>query len=473
MASMFQGLLKTPEQIRQEEQKALQERGLTAAAMLTRGSGGASTALPGLLQGFGASIAQNIDQGASNLVKRGLGGLGGIAGALGEQEAQNVLAEAAMSPQERKAVKEQAALRGIDTGNIESLRRGIERLRTTGVNPAVIAKMEERLVQLQDKALARNRQAQLDQADRLERQQRMRLVDRQIDDIDRKNQNREEQSQAISELLPDIDSAYLSDGMKEVINTLEPQVGLGFIKSAQAQQKAAEKLAKFNNVEGKVLSNLKGTDGKVAFDIDTVNDTYSKLVRAAKQAGLEDRAAQLENERKLIVESKGKVRDIEEGLRKDFRKDNIAATQREMVNKAREGIRFLQTGEGAADIAGIISFMKSLDPNSVVREGEFATASSLGSILDSFSTTFKGYTSGDKLNAKQRSELGRAMQIAAETAAQSYNNYRNGELEAYNGRGYEGTYIVGDALTVPQLGSLASPAEQAEGVSDEYAGRLF
>lgn len=148
MASMFQGLLKTPEQIRQEEQKALQERGLTAAAMLTRGSGGASSGLPGLLQGFGANIAQNIDQGASNLVKRGLGGLGGIAGALGQQQAQQTLQQASMSPEERRAVQGQGIAKAMQSGDPESLREAARQFRAAGLAQAAEA-AETRAVALE------------------------------------------------------------------------------------------------------------------------------------------------------------------------------------------------------------------------------------------------------------------------------------------------------------------------------------
>ena len=136
MASMFKGLLKTPEQVRQEEQKALQERGLTAAAMLTRGSGGASSALPGLLQGFAGNIAQNIDQSAQNLVQRGLGGLGGISGALGRQDVQGALQQAAMSEQEAQAAKAQGIAKAMDSADPASLRLAAQRFRNAGLAQA-------------------------------------------------------------------------------------------------------------------------------------------------------------------------------------------------------------------------------------------------------------------------------------------------------------------------------------------------
>ena len=139
MASMFQGLLKTPEQVRQEEQKMLQDRGLTAAAMLTRGSGGASSALPGLLQGFAGNIAQNIDSNAQNLVQRGLGGLGGISGALGRQDMQAALQQAGMSAEQVQAMKGQGIAKGIKSDDPESLRNAAQQFRQAGLPQAAEA----------------------------------------------------------------------------------------------------------------------------------------------------------------------------------------------------------------------------------------------------------------------------------------------------------------------------------------------
>lgn len=161
MASMFQGLLKTPEEIRAAEQKALEERGLTAAAMLTRGGQG-TTALPGLLQGFGASIARNIDTNAANLVKRGLGGIAGLTGAAGNQQAQQVLQQAAMSPEERKAIQAQGIAAGTDTNNIYSIKQAIERFRAMG-NAEAVQVLQQRLEQLQQRNLDRAAAARAEQ----------------------------------------------------------------------------------------------------------------------------------------------------------------------------------------------------------------------------------------------------------------------------------------------------------------------
>jgi hypothetical protein len=59
----------------------------------------------------------------------------------------------------------------------------------------------------------------------------------------------------------------------------------------------------------------------------------------------------------------------------------------------------------AADIALIFAYMRMLDPNSVVREGEFATAQNAAGIPDRIRNMYNRAMSGNMLNNKQRGEI--------------------------------------------------------------------
>jgi hypothetical protein len=59
----------------------------------------------------------------------------------------------------------------------------------------------------------------------------------------------------------------------------------------------------------------------------------------------------------------------------------------------------------AGDIAMVYGFMKVLDPSSVVREGEFATAQNAGSVPDSVRNMYNKALSGERLNEKIRSDF--------------------------------------------------------------------
>ncbi len=66
-----------------------------------------------------------------------------------------------------------------------------------------------------------------------------------------------------------------------------------------------------------------------------------------------------------------------------------------------------QSGErkGAADIALIFNYMKLLDPGSVVREGEFATARNAGGIPDRVVAIYNGVVKGDILSKEVRTSF--------------------------------------------------------------------
>lgn len=106
MASMIADLLKTPAQVRMEQQGALREQGRKAAASLTgMPISGARTALPSMIQNLAASTAADIPLMADQMKRAGLLGLGGVAQLAGREDVQGALQQAALSPEERQAAQ--------------------------------------------------------------------------------------------------------------------------------------------------------------------------------------------------------------------------------------------------------------------------------------------------------------------------------------------------------------------------------
>jgi hypothetical protein len=71
-----------------------------------------------------------------------------------------------------------------------------------------------------------------------------------------------------------------------------------------------------------------------------------------------------------------------------------------------------QSQDAAADIALIFGFMKMLDPASVVREGEFATAANSGGVGTSIINLYNSVRDGQRLTPEQRQQfLGQAESI--------------------------------------------------------------
>lgn len=64
-----------------------------------------------------------------------------------------------------------------------------------------------------------------------------------------------------------------------------------------------------------------------------------------------------------------------------------------------------QNKSPAGDLSLIFGYMKILDPGSVVREGEFATAQNTGSVPESVSALYNRVISGERLTDKQRADF--------------------------------------------------------------------
>jgi hypothetical protein len=88
------------------------------------------------------------------------------------------------------------------------------------------------------------------------------------------------------------------------------------------------------------------------------------------------------------------------------------------------------------DIALIFSYMKMLDPTSVVREGEFATAQNAGSVPDNIRNIWNKALSGNRLNPAQRNNI---RGTARTVYLQQRENY-NRVADEY--RGYASDYGV-------------------------------
>lgn len=120
----------------------------------------------------------------------------------------------------------------------------------------------------------------------------------------------------------------------------------------------------------------------------------------------------------------------------DFRKEFKALPAVKTFEAARpqfQTLRSLATKPNptaADDIALIFAYMKTLDPTSVVREGEFATAQNAGSVPESIWNMYNRAREGTRLNPEQRGNMAKTAQVQYLKLRDAYNQ------EAENYRGY-------------------------------------
>ncbi|MEW9855931.1 hypothetical protein [Novosphingobium sp. M1R2S20] len=97
------------------------------------------------------------------------------------------------------------------------------------------------------------------------------------------------------------------------------------------------------------------------------------------------------------------------------------------VRVATDQIVGLASGKSSAmsDLGLIFSYMKALDPGSVVREGEFATAQNAAGVPDRIRNLYNKAASGERLNDDQRKDMARTAQAIYSTRLASYNDLAN------------------------------------------------
>lgn len=93
---------------------------------------------------------------------------------------------------------------------------------------------------------------------------------------------------------------------------------------------------------------------------------------------------------------------LERDARKDYQK-SFGAFQDQVLNNQKLETA-LRSGTGAGDYAAVISFVKSLDPTSVVREGEAAMASDVAGIYDRLQMFTEKLKEGERLSPKAKAD---------------------------------------------------------------------
>lgn len=117
---------------------------------------------------------------------------------------------------------------------------------------------------------------------------------------------------------------------------------------------------------------------------------------------------------------------------------------------------------GASDISFIFSYMKMLDPGSVVREGEFATAAKSGGVPDQVRNTYNRILNGERLTPQQRQNFTESAKLIYDGRSTRYNQL----VKEY--QGYASDTGLDPNIISPRVvaGAPASP-----GASEAPGGR--
>lgn len=99
------------------------------------------------------------------------------------------------------------------------------------------------------------------------------------------------------------------------------------------------------------------------------------------------------------------VRKEESDLAKDFAKDKTTQQSRLAITAFDKISGSLKLGTGPGDVAAIVGFMKSIDPGSTVREGEFRTAGESGGAMKTLMNLGTKLISGKRIPDEVRAQF--------------------------------------------------------------------
>jgi hypothetical protein len=148
------------------------------------------------------------------------------------------------------------------------------------------------------------------------------------------------------------------------------------------------------------------------------------------------------------------VFDVESGYRKEF--SGITKSFGE-VSTAFEKVKSSAANPSAAgDLSLIFNFMKMLDPGSVVREGEFATAQNAAGVPERIRNIYARLMSGERLSPDQRADFAAQAGNVFKAANVGYQTKLNKMREIAEGSGIDPNRAIPDYYeqSAPPAGSV-------------------
>lgn len=147
-----------------------------------------------------------------------------------------------------------------------------------------------------------------------------------------------------------------------------------------------------------------------------------------------------------------------------FRKEYSDQTKGYQDVKAAYGRVKASEDSAVGDLSLIFGYMKMLDPGSVVREGEFATAQNAAGVPERIMNIYNKVASGERLNAGQRKAFKGQAEKLFQTAAEQEKTVRQGIERISKGYGLKTENIFYESTETP-------PGQIPPGSSNAGAGR--
>jgi len=156
-------------------------------------------------------------------------------------------------------------------------------------------------------------------------------------------------------------------------------------------------------------------------------------------------------------------RDQENMLFGNYTKDKSVQQFNQASTQLKKMLTSFEQGTGAGDVAGVFAFMKTLDPNSVVRESEFEVAEGTGGAkLASFEKayqTWKKLKTGERLTDREKDNFKKAAISFYQGEQSTLDNLRASFMGIAKNQKLDTTNIFVDSDIRPQSGEFSIPVD--------------
>ncbi len=236
---------------------------------------------------------------------------------------------------------------------------------------------------------------------------------------------------------------------KLLVSSMQPQEALIYLEKIEAKKRDQEfKATTLSNINERFFG-----DSFVSSNSTGKSNRYSAAISALNAAGLTQEAANMVEERKSVVDQQNTIEDREQSISEKWNNDTALKEKRSIVTAASTGLALIEQGGGLSELAAQVSFFKTIDPTSVVKETEIQMANTTTGLLDGLSAAVNKAGGQGILSAELSAQLKDFFTLTGSLAVESYNISLAEQKLQYAGRGLDVNFMFGDEV------SLSSPIQ--------------
>jgi hypothetical protein len=156
-------------------------------------------------------------------------------------------------------------------------------------------------------------------------------------------------------------------------------------------------------------------------------------------------------------------------LRKEFQSLEDVREFRTVAASYRNVLATANNESAAGDLSLIFAYMKMLDPNSVVREQEFANAQNAAGVPDQIINLYNRALRGERLNPRQRADFATQARTIYENRAARYQEVADWYTDIAVQNGFEPSRII---QAPPEIEAVAQAVSTGQQDGDQATGPL-